>query len=374
MSFAHDIVMITDTSVAVGTAIMDSTKPSHKQVSVYEGIGAIAGGRKKSIEEVNISLSKLQDRQASQVRNYKDPLRELVLISETPTLKPDNAYVSNVNILAKEASVLEHVKEVRPEPAGSRKQPLPAAKVDTLPIQPEASSLSTMFQDTKDTVDPVKEKEFLQKLQELEESDSEGFGGEKPVLGKISLIRRAKSAVTRTACEQKTNDRHPLFHMAWEQKEVSKRPATVGATTKISAITVDIEPETAKDEDIITVDDVHSHMKMFHLRKSIPPPEAKLKEEKSGKYSRTRRNKTSKINKSVQYIFIQISTYNINIFLLSSYSSHRVSPSDDYVEQRTKNERERTSSIIRGDSGSSPDPLEPWSTKDLATINQILDS
>lgn len=308
MSFAHDIVMINDTSMAVGTAIMESTKHPQKQVTVYDGIGTIAGGRKKSIDEVNSTLSKLQDRQTSVARNYKDPLRELVLISETPTLKPDNTYVSNVNTLAKEATILEHVKEVRPEQAGcpTRGPSLTVSKPEQPPsiIEPEVSNLTTMFQDPKEMIDPVKEKEFLQKLQELEESDSEGFGGEKPVLGKISLIRRAKSAVSRTTFEQKTNDKHPLFHVAWEQQQQrdKARPNTctgAGSTIKTSSITVDIDPNNAQhgDDDIVTVAEVKNHMEMFHLRKSIPPPEAKLKEEKSGKYSRTRRNKTSKYNK-----------------------------------------------------------------------------
>lgn len=301
MSFAHDIVMITDTSIAVGTAIMDSSKT--KQVTVYDGIGTIAGGRKQSIEEVNNTLSKLQSGQVCPPRNYKDPLRELVLISETPTVKPDNTYVSNVTTLAKEASVLEHVKEVLPEQAGGigRRPSLhaPAKSVVPVPVELEKSSLSTMFTDPKDAVDPAKELEFLKKLQELEESDSEGIGGEKPVLGKISIIRRAKSAVSRTTFEQKTNDKHPLFHVAWEQREsIKQRPATTGAT---ASATVDIEPEEAGDEDYVTVAEVKSHMEMFHLRKSIPPPETKLKEERSGKYSRSRRNKTSKYNKSVKH-------------------------------------------------------------------------
>lgn len=284
MSFAHDIVMISDTSAAVGTAIMDASKT--KQVSVYDGIGTIAGGRKQSIDEVNNTLSKLQA--GPQPRNYKDPLRELVLISETSTLKPDNTYVSNVNTLAKEASILEHVKEVRPEQGA-------APMIDKTVAPVGKSTLTTMFQDPKEIVDPAKEREFLKKLQELDESDSEGIGSEKPVLGKISLIRRAKSAVSRTTCEQKANDKHPLFHVAWEQERESgarsQRPATTGALA-------DVEPraETKVDDDFVTVAEVKSHMEMFHLRKSIPPPETRLPEEKSGKYSRTRRNK-SKYNK-----------------------------------------------------------------------------
>lgn len=313
MSFAHDIVMINETSIAVGSAVMDSMKnPQQKQVTVNDGIGVIAGhDRKRSIDEVNSTLSKLQDRQSSigLNKNYKDPLRELVLISETPTLKPDNTYVSNVNILAKEASVLEHVKEVRLDQVGGTVR---SSSLGTVPkptdlssVQPdeEMSNLTIMFQDAKDVVDPEKEKEFLLKLEELEESDSEGFGGERPVLGKISLIRRAKSAVSRTTFEQKTNDKHPLFHVAWEQRESVKRPQSYThgiPNEKSETKSADAESPSQPDDEFVTVQEVKNHMEMFHLRKSIPPPEAKMKEEKSGKYSRARRSKTSKYNKWVQ--------------------------------------------------------------------------
>ena len=46
-------------------------------------------------------------------------------------------------------------------------------------------------------------------LEALEDTDSEA--GEKPVLGKISLIRRAKSAVSRSTSRKRKTDQHPLF-------------------------------------------------------------------------------------------------------------------------------------------------------------------
>lgn len=45
---------------------------------------------------------------------------------------------------------------------------------------------------------------------------------EKPVLGKGSLIRRAKSAVSRrSSSKQRKTDEHPLFKIAWEEQPLS---------------------------------------------------------------------------------------------------------------------------------------------------------
>lgn len=48
------------------------------------------------------------------------------------------------------------------------------------------------------------------------------FFPEKPVLGKGSLIRRAKSAVSRrSSSKQRKTDEHPLFKIAWEDQPLS---------------------------------------------------------------------------------------------------------------------------------------------------------
>lgn len=118
--------------------------------------------------------------------DYKDPLRELVLISEAICVNDDNvAYQTNVKSLAKEATVLEHIKEVHPEqaglmplspaPLGGQYAATPAAAAAVLPKVDVATKLN-LFQDPKDMVDPVKEREFLKKLEALDD-DSEGFDG-----------------------------------------------------------------------------------------------------------------------------------------------------------------------------------------------------
>lgn len=44
---------------------------------------------------------------------------------------------------------------------------------------------------------------------------------EKPVLGKISLVRRAKSAATRTSSDKRRTEENPLYsNVAWEDIEV----------------------------------------------------------------------------------------------------------------------------------------------------------
>lgn len=117
--------------------------------------------------------------------DYKDPLRELVLISEAICIDDkDTTYLSNVKILAKEATVLEHIKEVLPEQAGlmplspaplGGQHPQSTAVAGKVAV-PEVTSTLNLFQDPKDMVDPIKEREFLKKLEALDD-DSEGFDG-----------------------------------------------------------------------------------------------------------------------------------------------------------------------------------------------------
>lgn len=115
---------------------------------------------------------------------------------------------------------------------------------------------------------------------------------EKPVLGKISLIRRAKSAVARSTSTKKTNDEHPLFHVAWEEKELRTKTA-MGISN--GAFVFDMSSvQGVPDEAPVTVEEVKRHMEQFHLRKCTPPHSAKIMDEKTGKYVKTRRTRTAK--------------------------------------------------------------------------------
>lgn len=255
MSFTHDIVMLNDSTIGVANT--------------------------KSID-------------------YKDPLRELVLLSVDGTAKPDKSYAS---ALAQEAAILGHVKEVHLDTCATDTKLKPILRAPVVSVVPPAevglSNLTTVFKDPKDIVDPEKEREFLQMLRAIEESDSEGLNGDHPVLGKVSLIRRAKSAVSRTCAEQpQINDKHPLFHVAWDKPKLT--PQSNENESDAYSMNEDAEEgasSEANDNDAPTVEEVKRHMELFHLRRSIPPPSAKLKEAQSGKYAKQRRPKTAKYNK-----------------------------------------------------------------------------
>lgn len=110
--------------------------------------------------------------------DFKDPLRELVLIAETIGVDgetKDTAVLSSVNSLANQAAVLEHVQEVRPVSLVQQTGAVPALGV--VPTGGTGSTTLNLFQDPKDMVDPVKEQEFLRRLEQLEDGDSEGIDG-----------------------------------------------------------------------------------------------------------------------------------------------------------------------------------------------------
>lgn len=247
MSFAHDIVMMTDTNIFVGAQEDSTEKP------------------------------------------YKDPLRELILISEVSTTKVDDHYATN---LAKEASVLHHVKEIHLDTNAitAKSTPKPATVV-TAPIPPkEVSNLSTVFQDRKEMVDPVKEREFLAKLNAMEESESECMmNSERPILGKVSLMRRAKSAVSRNVIDHSINDKHPLFSVNWEKQKLASHNGTKGSHA------IDIDDD--GNDDIPTPEEVKRHMELFHLRRAQPPASAKFDEGRKSKHSKSRSARTAKTNR-----------------------------------------------------------------------------
>lgn len=219
-------------------------------------------------------------------------------MTEDGSTKVDETYATN---LAKEASVLTHIKEIHLE-----SKTIPSPKPTTVVTQPtgvatataasaaaappkEVKSLSTMFQDKTDIIDPVKEREFLMTISAIEESDTDGVVNvERPILGKVSLMRRAKSAVTRSIIERKINDKHPLFSVAWD----SQKSLSMG---KQDSHTIDInvdDDERGSDPDIPTPEEVKRHMEMFHLRHGQPPASAKLNEGRKSKNSKSRSAKT----------------------------------------------------------------------------------
>lgn len=118
---------------------------------------------------------------------------------------------------------------------------------------------------------------------------------EKPVLGKISLIRRAKSAVSRTASAKKTNDKHPLFHVAWEEQMNYEQKS--GATQPNGITNMVFMNDTAEQDEIVTIEEVKRQTELFHLRKGSPLEGTKIMDEKTGKYVKARKSKASRNNK-----------------------------------------------------------------------------
>lgn len=191
---------------------------------------------------------------------------------------------------------------------------------------------------------------------------------ERPILGKVSLIRRAKSAVSRSIIERRINDKHPLFSVAWEnQNSVAKSDSLAKQDSHTIDINVD-DDEHGSDDDIPTPEEVKRHMELFHLRRGQPPPSAKLEESRKSKHSKSRSAKT----KSNRYTYILSS----NLCNTKVNLAYRVAPTDDDLEPPStkKSNRMRLASRTNKDGDSSPDPLEPWSTKDLLNINKILES
>lgn len=215
-------------------------------------------------------------------------------MTEDGSTKVDETYATN---LAKEASVLTHIKEIHleskttpsPRPTTMVTQPTTVAATAAAAPPTDVKNLSTMFQDKTDMIDPVKEREFLMKISAIEESDTDGVVNvERPILGKVSLMRRAKSAVTRSITERKINDKHPLFSVAWD----NQKSLSMG---KQDSHTIDInvdDDERGSDPDIPTPEEVKRHMEMFHLRHGQPPASAKLSEGRKSKNSKSRSAKT----------------------------------------------------------------------------------
>lgn len=101
------------------------------------------------------------------------------------------------------------------------------------------------------------------------------------------MIRRAKSAVARSASAKRTNDKHPLFHVAWDDHIGITNDGFDFGEAEQTPIVEDATPP-------VTVEEAKRTMEQFHMRKCTPPLNAKVMDEKTGKYIKTRRVKTAK--------------------------------------------------------------------------------
>lgn len=195
---------------------------------------------------------------------FKDPLRELVLIAE------NNPQDTKVNHLAKEATILDHVQEVKTDQPGSVPVPVTQPAVAAAPQKEVKPVANKLFLDPKELIDPEKERLFLKQLEALEESECEGFS-ERPTLGKISLIRRAKSAVNRSSlAAADRQEEHPLFKIAWDEitaaAAMTSPPPYEAAAASADNGGFEIDESVYEQDTVVTVEEVRQQMELFHTK------------------------------------------------------------------------------------------------------------
>lgn len=239
MAFAQDIVMIdTDLSKttvvdmtastvkpqeALTTELVAMPPPDYDSVAMTttEQVSSVTQEQKASTPP-SVSQSRAPTATTTPAKavipekTFNDPLRDLILLSEVILIDDEEHFMRNVKSLAEDSSCLDYVLEVKSTDSYNQLQ---QRKQDQM-LKTVEQDMVTLFQNPKEMIDPVKEAEFLKTLEALEDTD-DSDAVEKPVLGKISLVRRAKSAATRTSSDKRKNDENPLYNVAWEDIEVS---------------------------------------------------------------------------------------------------------------------------------------------------------
>lgn len=363
MSFTQDIVMVSS-EPTTGPPTIDPTKPATIAVKPQTAPAA-----QPPIPEIppQPPLVKRQSVVSAPpayddfppMKDYKDPLRELVIISESPSV--DDQYAQNCKALANDASTLDHVHEINLAKQTQLRQE------EQKQQQQQTLGQLNPFLEAKDVVDPVKEREFLKTLEALEDTDSEA--AEKPVLGKISLIRRAKSAVSRTTSRKKKTDQHPLFTIAWDDKNLARtHPEDFGALNTAyeycaEDLKHDVDEEAKEEEDEgVTVEEVHRRMEQLHHR---------------GRASLERDSNSTESSKKHPHRKRQGMGRGRNNKVSPDTSNESVSgKKDKRMKSAPTGSGVRHRQLMGQEEGgaSPPDPLEPWSTRDICNINKLLDT
>lgn len=246
MSFAQDIVMIESDPAKSTTVVKMTTAPVQPEVPLqpppdYASVTEMVTSEPSSVTQASSSSDRAQIKtttptppSTSQSRaptasttpakgipekTFTDPLRDLILLSEVILIDDEVEFLRNIKTFAEDSSCLDYVLEVKSTDLYNQFQ---QRKQDLMKSNTVEQGVS-LFQNPKEIVDPVKEAEFLKTLEALEDTD-DSDAVEKPVLGKISLVRRAKSAATRTSSDKrKTTEENPLYNVAWEDIEVRER-------------------------------------------------------------------------------------------------------------------------------------------------------
>ncbi|CAO1426317.1 unnamed protein product [Diamesa serratosioi] len=386
MSFAQDIVMM-DEDPAKGSMVIDMNKGQIQTPdSAPPSYSTVAGGLTTTITTTSITtttmtattsttpvttnVSATPPSTAQSVvhtttttstpskgipeKTFSDPLRDLFLLSEVMLINDEEQYIQDVKNLAEDSSCLDYVLEVKS--TDSYNQLEKQRKETELLKSSTVEQGITLFQNPKEMIDPVKEAEFLKTLECLEDTD-DSDAVEKPVLGKISLVRRAKSAAATRTLDKRTQDENPLFHVAWEDIENGDENSIINWIYDGDRL------KTGDDEDeVITVEDVKHKMEMLHLNRKSSADSESNSEHVRGK------KKTKKLNRSNR--------------------SNKVSPEESKDEGPSEKRRGKSAPHAATELSrhimdkvspdvtvvqSPPDPLENWSTKDIKSINNILD-
>ncbi|XP_055524196.1 uncharacterized protein LOC129717931 [Wyeomyia smithii] len=374
MSFTQDIVMVgTDPTAPV---MIDPTKPATVKpgtIPPAQPIPEIPPQPALVKRQSVVSAPPAYD-DYPPMKDYKDPLRELVIISETAPA--DDQYAQNIKMLAFDASTLDHIHEI--DLTRQSQIRLEEQKQQQQQQQPQTLGQLNPFLDAKDVVDPVKEREFLKTLEALEDTDSEA--AEKPVLGKISLIRRAKSAVSRTTSRKKKTDQHPLFMIAWDDKNLARAAqedfGALNTAYEYSAEDlkqdVDEEAKEENEDEGVTVEEVHRRMEQFHQRvRGSPERDSNSTETSSRRAAPKKRHGMGRGRNNK----ISPDTSNESV---SSKKDKRMksAPTTTGGGNNGGTNGSRRRQLLEQEPGeaSPPDPLEPWSTRDIVNINKLLDT
>ncbi|XP_037726235.1 uncharacterized protein LOC119557536 [Drosophila subpulchrella] len=294
-----------------------------------------------------------------------DPFRELILMSDQRPETHDPHYFAGLQQLANKAfDLVEQTMKTQPQaPVAKKMDPLPVSTAGTATPAPTAaqdappdlmalplpiSNLSNLFQDPKDIVDPKKLEEFMAMLAEVETEESDSGG---PILGKLSLAKRTHNALSKAdirreqpGFEGHSHGQFQPMSSVWAPPGLDEEAGfhfDEAVAEEVLTIEQEAEVETEDgnggpdSEDLPTAEEVHATMKQFHLRKCQPAQDEAARRAKSARVRR--RNKVSP------------------------------EQSDDPDERS-----QRGRSAYTRKTQSPPDPLEPWSTRELQDINKIL--
>ncbi|XP_068157294.1 LOW QUALITY PROTEIN: uncharacterized protein iav [Drosophila tropicalis] len=292
-----------------------------------------------------------------------DPFRELIMMSDQRPETHDPHYFAGLQQLANKAfDLVEQTMKTQPsqevakktacphppasvglKPAATTTTPTglvaPASVPDTDIPTPALPMLGNLFQDPKDIVDPKKLEEFMSMLAEVDTEESDSGG---PILGKLSLAKRTHNALSKADIRREPNLNSVTgigggvepggvqsMSSVWAPPGIDL-DAVASFDSAVAEEVLTIEQDAEVDsEDLPTAEQVHATMKQFHLRKCQPSQDEAARRAKSARMRR----------------------------------KNKVSPEQSDAEFESDARRKQRSP---------PDPLEPWSTRELQDINKIL--